>query len=150
MIRKIFFLVLAVALTNCGYEPIHSKKNSSNIVIEKYKLIGDKTVNRNIVSSLSLKNNNKEKSNYELIVDSKKQLQIVSKDKTGNTSVYRTIIVVKISLNRNNKIIKQKEFSSSFTYKNIKNKFDLSQYQKNIETNIINEITEEIFIFLNS
>ncbi len=141
---------MVVTLSNCGYEPMHSKKSSSNIVIEKYKLVGNKVVNRNIVSSLNLKNNSKVKSDFELIIDSKKQLQIVSKDKTGNTSVYRTIIVVKISLNKNNKTIKQKEFSSSFTYNNIKNKFDLSQYQKNIEKNIISEIAEEILIFLNS
>ena len=30
------------------------------------------------------------------------------------------------------------------------NKFDLSQYQKNIETNLIDQIAEEIRIFLNS
>ena len=47
-----------------------------------------------------------------------------------------------------NKIIKSKDFSSSFTYNNIENKFDLTQYQKSIELNLINKISEEIFIFL--
>ena len=31
---------------------------------------------------------------------------------------------------------------------NTQNKFDLSQYQKNIELNLINEISEKIFIYL--
>ena len=44
--------------------------------------------------------------------------------------------------------IKQKEFNSSFTYSNTQSKFDLSQYQKNIESNLINEISEKIFIYL--
>ena len=82
------------------------------------------------------------------MINSEKKLDIVSKDKTGNASVYRTTILVKLSLNEENKIIKSKDFSSSFTYNNIENKFDLTQYQKSIELNLINKISEEIFIFL--
>ena len=47
-------------------------------------------------------------------------------------------------------IIKQKEFVSTFTYNASDNKFNLSQYQKNIELNLINEISEKIFIYLRS
>ena len=47
-----------------------------------------------------------------------------------------------------NEEFKQKDFTSNFTYNNIENKFDFSQYQKNIEINLINGIIEEIFIFL--
>ena len=35
-------------------------------------------------------------------------------------------------------------------FNSIKNKFDLLQYQKNIEENLINKIAEEIIIFINS
>ena len=37
----------------------------------------------------------------------------------------------------------------SFTYNNNSNKFELAQYQKNIEKNLTNKIAEEIIVFLN-
>jgi len=46
------------------------------------------------------------------------------------------------------KIFKTKNFTSDFTYNNTENKYDLSQYQNDIELNLINHIIEEIFIFL--
>ena len=74
----------------------------------------------------------------------------VSKDKAGDVSVYRITIKVIVSLNNKNGLIKKKTFSSNFTYNNRSNKSSLSQYQKTIEKNIITEITEDIYIFLNS
>ena len=51
--------------------------------------------------------------------------------------------------NDKNIIVKSKNFTSSFSYSNTKNKFDLQQYQKNIEENLIIKIADEIIIFLN-
>ncbi len=56
--------------------------------------------------------------------------------------------MVNLLLSGDEKIVKKKQFSEDFTYNNNQNKFELSQYQKNIEMNLINEITEKIFIFL--
>ena len=76
-------------------------------------------------------------------------LDIVSKDKAGNISIYRTTISVDVSLKENNKVFKERNFISSFTYNNLDNKFDLSRYQKNVEIDLINKVSEEILIFLN-
>ena len=45
-------------------------------------------------------------------------------------------------------VIKKRTFTSNFIYNNIANKFDLFQYQKNIDKNLINSLSEKIFIFL--
>tara|TARA_B110000438_G_C15591386_1_gene554007 strand:- start:353 stop:802 length:450 start_codon:yes stop_codon:yes gene_type:complete len=148
MIKKIFILLILVTLTSCDYEPIYSKKNNTNELINKIELSGDKKINRAITSALNLKKSNK-KSGYKLILTSKKKIEIISKDKAGNASTLRTTIKVKTLLNRDDETLKEKNFNSSFTYNNMKNKFDLSQYQKNIETNLVNKIAKEIFIFLN-
>ena len=148
MIKKIFVLFVITTLIGCGYNPIFSNKKNSNLVVKNFQVIGDKELNRKIISTLNLKKNDADESKFSLMINSEKKLDIVSKDKTGNASVYRTTILVKLSLNEENKIIKSKDFSSSFTYNNIENKFDLTQYQKSIELNLINKISEEIFIFL--
>jgi hypothetical protein len=148
MIKKIFIVLIFISLTSCDYEPIYSKKNSTKILINKIELSGDKKINRAITSVLNLKNIDK-KNGYKLILISEKKIEIISKDKTGNASTFRTTIEVKTLLDRDNETLKEKNFSASFTYNNMKNKFDLSQYQKDIETNLVNKIAKEIFIFLN-
>jgi len=143
--KKIFLITLFLMLTNCGYDAIYSKNNSLNVLVNKIETSGDKNINRIIVSSIKVE---KEKAGYQIELFSTKNLEVVSKDGTGNASIYRTTITVDFLLSDQAKTIKQKRFSSNFTYNNIKNKFDLKQYQKNVEINLINKITEEIFTFL--
>jgi hypothetical protein len=147
MIKKIFVLILLFSLQSCGYEAMYLKKIDFKEKIKSFETTGDKKINRNIISSLNLKNQNKTKG-YKLIINSSKTLQIISKDKAGNSSVYKTLIVVKVSLIDNEETLKEKIFSEQFTYNNIKNKFSLSQYQKEIEINLINKIIDEVIIFL--
>ena len=148
-IKKFFFFILLFSITNCGFEPIYSKKSDLNISISKIEMRGEKKLNRRISSILNLKEISGKKPISKLELESSKNIDIVSRDKTGNASVYRTTIKVNISLSEENKNIKQKIFSSSFTYNTINNKFDLSQYQNNIELDLINEIADQILIFLN-
>tara|TARA_B100000780_G_C21038693_1_gene416693 strand:+ start:635 stop:1084 length:450 start_codon:yes stop_codon:yes gene_type:complete len=148
MIKKIFIALIIITLTSCDYEPIYSKKNSTNILIDKIELNGNKKIDRTISSALNLENS-KIESGYTLIITSEKKLEIVSKDKTGNASAFKTTINVKILLNKDDEIFKEKSFGESFTYNNMRNKFELSEYQKNIEINLVNKIAKEIFVFLN-
>jgi hypothetical protein len=150
MIKRILIILSLALLTNCGFEAIYSSKNDSKILIKKIQMDGgNKKINRKIVSALDLKTSD-EKNAYDLLLSSNKKIDIVSKDTTGTASVYKTTIEIKISLIENNKIKRKRNFESSFTYNNIDNKFDLSEYKKNIETNLIQKLTEEIFIFLKS
>ena len=145
MLKKITLLLLLCFFWSCGYEPLYLKKNDLN---QQITLNGDQKINKMIMSSLGIKEDKNSTSGYALILKSSKKIDVISKDKTGNPSVYRSTIIVNFSLTDDDTIIKQKEFNSSFTYNNTQSKFDLSQYQKNIEINLINEISEKIFIYL--
>ena len=152
-INKFIFLIILISLVSCGYEPIYTKKGSLNISINKIETKGNKNINRKIISLAKIKENNNESYAYNLNLNSQKNITVVAKDKSGNASVYKTTINVELSLKNpknQNAIVKTKNFNSSFSYNNIKNKFDLQEYQKNIEQNLINRIVEEITIFLNS
>lgn len=146
--KKIFYILL-LSLGSCGYEPMYSKKEGFNIAIQSYQIEGDKKIDRQVVSSLNLKNQIKT-IGYNLIIKSNKTLTAASKDSAGNISAYKTVITISISLKDANKVYKKKTFSSEFTYNNIKNKFDLSQQEKDIENNLIESIAQEIIIFLHS
>ena len=147
MIQKLFFFIMLLALGSCGYEPLYTKKTNFNKDIQGYQVEGNESLNRKIISSLNLINK-PNATGYKLIINSNKSLGTVSRDATGKASAYKTKITVTVTLMDGATIFKEKNFSSNFTYNSIENKFDLSQYQKDIETNLINGIIEKIFIFL--
>ena len=97
----------------------------------------------------SLQNNDK-KTGYDAKINSRKLLEVVSKDSSGNPSIYRLSVLVKFKLIDNKSIVKQRDFDKSFTFSDNENKFELAQYKKNIEINLVNEVAEKIFIFVSS
>ena len=142
------FLIL-IFLTNCGYQPLYSKKDSLKIYIKTISLEGNKKINRKIMLLTNLKNQNAGSPPYNLKIVSDKDIKVIAKDMSGNATIYRTTINVTFSLKHEGKIFKEKKFSSNFSYNNMSNSFDLSQYQKNIEENLIIKIAEEIIIYIN-
>ena len=79
MIIKKFILILVVfAITNCGYSPIYSKKETLNISINNIELKGNKNVNRKIVSLANLVERNNKSYAYNLTLDSNKKIETVS------------------------------------------------------------------------
>ena len=148
MLKKTTLLLLLCFFFSCGYEPLYLKKSDLDMEIRVVNLYGDKKINNIIMSSLGIKEDRNSTSGYILTLKSSKKIDVVSKDKTGNPSVYKSSIIVYFSLTSEETSIKQKEFNSSFTYNNSQNKFSLSQYQRNIELNLINEISQKIFIYL--
>jgi hypothetical protein len=148
MLKKTTLLLLLCFFWSCGYEPLYLKKIDLDQKIKVITFYGDQKINKIIMSSLGIKESRNLTSGYILTLKSSKKIDVVSKDKTGNPSAYKSSIIVNFSLTNEETIIKQKEFNSSFTYNNSQNKFSLSQYQRNVELNLINEISEKIFIYL--
>ena len=150
--KKFIYILILLALTNCGYQPIYNKSKNTNYSIKDIEIEGNKKINRKIITFANLKENNNQAYSYNVSLNSTKKIEIVSKDQAGTASIFKTTISVNLSLkdpNNKNIIVKSKNFTSSFSYNNTKNKFDLKQYQKNIEENLIIKIAEEIIIFLN-
>ena len=148
MIKKIFFLVLVFSLSSWGYNPIFLKKIDTDLLIKNYQVTGNKNINRSIISSLNLKNNNNANAKYSLKLNSSKLVETIAKDKVGNTSVYKTTIKIELLITEGANVIKERTFTSNFIYNNTSNKFDLFQYQRDIDKNLIKNLSEKISIFL--
>ena len=152
-IRNIFLFIIIFAITNCGFQPIHLSKNTSDFSINEIEEKGDKTINRKILSKTNLSKMNEAKVKYNLLISSLKKNEIISKDASGNPLTYKISIRVKMILSNledPNIIFKQKIFNSSFNYNEKESKFSLSQYVKIIESNLIDKISKDIRIFLNN
>ena len=150
MIKKLLLLSAIILLANCGYEPIYIKKDNSLIKIGKINFSGDEKINKKILSSAGIKQTNDITNSYLLVINSKKNKEIVSKNNAGNATSYKISVSVNISIIQpiDKKVIKSKLFSSSFTYNNNENKFQLSQDEKNILNNLIESTSKKIVFYL--
>ncbi len=147
MIKKSLIIFL-LFLTNCGYQPIFVKKTSNEFVFKDIKLFGVKDINRKFIS-ISGFNKDVEKYNYNTLeISSKKIIFETSKDAKGETSSYRMMIEINFIIEDKDNKIKSKLLSESFSYNNITNKFDLAEYQNEVENILIKRIFEELIIYL--
>lgn len=144
MIKK--SLILFFFLVACGYEPIHI--NQKEVIYKKITLIGDKQINRKIISSLSVKENSESNINNEIILETSKNIDTTSKDSMGRAKTFRTNLSIKLTIISDGKIIKERLFSENFSYQNRDNKYDLFAYQDTVEDNLINKIMDNLNIFL--
>ena len=131
-----------------GYQPIFSSKDSA-FYIENIESLNDDKISYQINSRLSgYKIKDVNKKNYNLKISSKKNINVISRDSTGNSQLYKMLINVSISVISDQKLIKKINLQESFNYSNSKNKFNLNQYKKEIEENLISKISEELILRL--
>ena len=151
MIKKLFLIWAFLFLANCGYQSVYFQNDETLIKISKIKFEGDEKINRKILSLTGLKESSDFSDGFLLILNSKRNKDISAKNSAGDATSYKISIDINISIIdqiNNEKIIKSKVFSSSFTYNNNQNKFELSQDEKNILNNLIESASKKIVMYL--
>lgn len=150
--KKIITILIFLLLLSCGYEPIYSKKKKDqkyNFSISKIDYTSknktNKIISNNLNSYVNLKNKPKE---FNLLMDTKIIKNITSKDKQGNAETFVLKINVNLKIFENKNKIDEKTFVENFEYKNQSNKFNLKQYEKNIQEILINKISNNIISYL--
>ncbi len=141
--KTILLILIFFILSNCGFKPIYSSKKT-NFDIEKIEILEKNKINSKIKSNLLNFSNNESNNKYNLVINSNKQKKISSKDKKGNAQILSMTISVNTTFYKENSLISNINFSEEFRYANNSNKFDLSQYEKNIENNLVDKITSNI------
>ena len=146
--KKLFLiLILTLFVSQCGYEKIYSGKNL-NITIKNIKK--DNNVINNELSKvlLGVLSNKTSENTYDLEIQSKKSINVKSKNSKGDPSVYvlklETKIIAKDKANNEYMNI----FYEEMNYNNNDDKFELSQYVKEIEKILIRETVEDIIAYL--
>ncbi len=145
---RYFFLILILFISSCGYKPLYTNKNSNEFIFKEIELLGDKNINRSLISSTFIK---KDTQNYlydKITLENNKTIIEIAKDSRGVPESYRMTIDLQLTISDKGQIIKKKGFSEEFSYKNLKNKFDLYEYEIDVQNNLIKKITEELIIYL--
>ena len=145
--KKIIFISLIIFLSNCaGYKPIFTS-DQTNFYIEKIEISDDSKLVRKLIKSLKPYSVDNGKQSITLKLDLDKQENVIMKDAKGDPASYEIKIELNvdvITMNGTNKL----NFKENFTFNNQSNKFELNQYKKNMETNLINKIFENLILEL--
>ena len=147
--KKIIYIVIALfVLNNCGYTPIYSSKNNNFYIDISQK--NRSKLNSKIENNIKKFSNQNSENIIQLEISSNKKIETIQKDKKGDPSRFKMTVLLNINiLNKNNyEINKTKNFTEKFDYNNNSNKFELKQYEKDIEDNLINKIVERSIIYL--
>ena len=145
--KKLILISLIIFLNNCtGYKPIFTS-DQTNFYIEKIEITNDNKLVRKLIKSLKPFSVENGKQSITLKLNLNKQENVIMKDSKGDPASYE----IKIELNVN--VIKKDgtnklTFRENFTFNNQSNKFELNQYKKNIEKNLINKIFESLMLEL--
>ena len=147
MKKNIIILILsAFIITSCGYKSIYSSKDLNFNILE-FEVTDKTKKSRKIKNNLNSYKKNNSNNSYSIKINSKKDITIISTDSEGDPSNFEMTIISEITILNDEKIFKNKVFLESFNYKNSSNKFDLKQYEKNIEENLTNKIIENIISY---
>ena len=84
-----------------------------------------------------------------IILKNEKRIIETSKDSKGQPNSFKMIVNLKFSIIDNEKTLKEKNIEKEFSYKNLDNKFDLSEYEINVQNNLTDRIIDELVIYLN-
>ena len=146
--KKIILIFLIFLLNSCGYTPIYSSKDSNYKIINFQKNINNNLTNY-IQNTINAFSNDEANKSLNIKFEFEEEVITVLKDSKGNPSKSRLNITVNLSvLDTNQNLIASNVFSENFEYNIDDNKFNLKQYEKNIKFNLVEQITQEILVFL--
>ena len=137
---KKFLLIFIFLLSECGYQPVYLNKNLGNIEFNKIIVEGNADINRNIISSLSFKENKLNDKLNNLLVKSSYKITETSKNSKGQVESYKSQISLNLIIKNGKKVINSKNFFKEFSYNNKDNKFELVRYQNEVKDNLIYKI----------
>ena len=144
----IYYLLIFVFLSSCGYQRIY-QSTQLNYNISKIEFKSTQKINKSIERIVKNLNNDIDGKQIKMVVNSQKNKTIITKDKKGDPNLFSLSINVEMYLYEEEILLSKKTFIKENKYSNDDNKFNLNTYEQNLEKNLNEKITEEIFRYLN-
>ena len=148
--NNIFFFLIFLFLTQCGYETIYSSKNIK-FNIKEIKIENNLNIGRQIKNRLEIFSSDSSKSlSYILKINSYFSKTTASKDKQGNPKTFNLSVIVNSTFIDNQNVERNKNFVENINYNNDENKFSLKKYENSLIENLTDKIVDNLLIFLQS
>ena len=152
MFQKKIILLLLFLLSSCGYEAIHSQKNSVDysFSVSELNFVGDRTVNLKIKEKLNNYTQDKKDKDFILKISSTSEKITLAKNISGDATSFKNTISINIDVLMNNKFKNNFIILESFNYNNISNKFNLKKYEEEIKNNLAETASDKLIFKLSN
>ena len=152
MFQKKIILLLFLLLSSCGYEAIHSKKNSINysFSVSELTFVGDRTVNLKIKEKLNNYTQSKKDRDFILRISSTSEKIILAKNIAGDATSFKNTISINVEVLMNNKFKSNFIILESFNYNNVSNKFNLKKYEEAIKNSLAETASDKLIFKLSN
>ena len=144
-----FIIILFLFIIGCGFTPVYKDFSNENLNIRIERFSGDKTINDSINNKLNIVSDENSDNIYILNINTNLNKIPISKDKKGNTTIFKLTASSKIDIKfkSNNKIV---SINQSSNLESSNDNYDTDTYERTIKENFGIAIANEIILALNS
>ena len=148
MIKKLIIIALLI-LPACGYEPININTTSEAKKFYNIELKGDIELAEKIKSAINVKEIEFNDALENLLIEVNYNKTSTSKDLKGQSSTFKSTIIVKLSIFKNDKIINVDNYKEEFNFERNNSQYLQSVYEQNIKEDLTDRIIKKINLSLN-
>ena len=142
--KKIFLLIIIIFIYSCGYSPLYLA-GKNDMLLNLKKIEGDFELNNYIKNNFKIASDVNSPNVFNINAETKFEKIILTKDATGNATDYRLDFTVKFIILSQNKEVSYKE---SFKIKKNDQKFEQSNYEKEIKKNFSEIVIDKLILYL--
>ena len=142
--KKIFLLTIIIFIYSCGYSPLYLA-GKNDMLLNLKKIEGDFELNNYIKNNFKIASDINSANIFDINAETKFEKIILTKDATGNATDYRLDFTVKFIILSENKEVSYKE---SFKIKKNDQKFEQSNYEREIKKNFSEIVKDKLVLYL--
>ena len=142
--KKIFLLISIIFIYSCGYSPLYLA-GKNDLLLNLKKIEGDLELNNYIKNDFKIASDINSSNIFDINAQTKFEKIILTKDATGDATDYRLDFTVKFIIVSENKEISYKE---SFKIKKNDQKFEQSNYEREIKKNFSEIVKDKLVLYL--
>ena len=142
--KKIFLLISIVFIYSCGYSPLYLT-GKNDLFLNLKKIEGDFELNNYIKNDFKIASDLNSPNIFNINAVTKFEKIILTKDATGDATDYRLDFSVRFIIVSENKEVSYKE---SFNIKKNNQKFEQSNYEREIKRNFSEIVKDKLVLYL--
>ena len=134
-------------LSHCGYTAVYKGIENQDIKISITSMRGDNQLNNLVKTQLAKYSKNDSDKVYNVVVDTKHEKIIISKDKTGRATNLQLTTNINFKVNFNQKDYNF-SFNESLNIENSSDSYEQRKYENIIKNNFIQSIVKKLIVRL--
>lgn len=144
--KKFLTITLLILVSSCGYSSVYKNQEKVDFLVKIIKMNGDFQINNFIKNDLKVLSNINSNKIYEVNIDSDFKKIIIAKNASGIATDYKLEMEIKFQIISDKN--KEVTFSENLKIKHNDEKFEQSNYEKEIKKNFSRIIANKLSLYL--